>query len=284
MLLAAGTAAAWLQLHTRTSFEQQPCDWPVSSCQGQSRFPAEKAATAFVKICNSSKVLYLEEQGCLRSQAGESLALEFRLSDFGLHGKLNVEVLQIERRRPDLDVFFQDADDDERPALPPHREECEATTSDRQEEQLPADVVNTLYWTLFCAGAWLQMLSAPEHPYPVQAKLLVAGAPFAALNAASLSPKGIISSFKAFKDRVYYGDILPPVGSQQISYARFMDLMHDKKVKRVILLSDGKVALVEVPVEGFASNYMQAKYDRKDERCKTTQFCLPRQAQSLMLA
>ena len=67
--------------------------------------------------------------------------------------------------------------------------------------------------------------------------------------------------------QVYYGDILPPVGSQQISYARFMDLVHRKRVKRIVLMSDGKVAMVEVPVEGYASKLDEARYDRKDEEC-----------------
>ena len=67
--------------------------------------------------------------------------------------------------------------------------------------------------------------------------------------------------------QVYYGDILPPVGSQQISYARFMDLVQRKRVKRVVLMSDGKVAMVEVPVEGYASKLDEARYDRKDEEC-----------------
>ena len=67
--------------------------------------------------------------------------------------------------------------------------------------------------------------------------------------------------------QVYYGDILPPVGSQQISYARFMDLVHRKRVKRIVLMSDGKVAMVEVPVEGYASKLDEARFDRKDEEC-----------------
>lgn len=33
----------------------------------------------------------------------------------------------------------------------------------------------------------------------------------------------------------------------------------------MVLLSDGKVALVEVPVEGYGTNLMEARYDRMDE-------------------
>ncbi len=97
--------------------------------------------------------------------------------------------------------------------------------------------------------------------------MLLAGAPFAAVNLSSVSPKKVTAAFKSLKDKIYYGDILPPVGSQQISYARFMDLMHDKRIKRVILLGDAKIAMVEVPVEGYASKLEEARYDRKDEEC-----------------
>ncbi len=51
---------------------------------------------------------------------------------------------------------------------------------------------------------------------------------------------------KAVRDRIYYGDLLPPVGSQQLSYARFMQLLTMKQVKRVTLMADGQIALVEV--------------------------------------
>ena len=87
----------------------------------------------------------------------------------------------------------------------------------------------------------------------------------AALSLSDLSFGKLKKQFNVVKDRVYYGDILPPVGSQQLSYARFMDLMHDKRIKRVILLSDGKVAMVELPVEGYASKLEEARFNRQDE-------------------
>lgn len=101
----------------------------------------------------------------------------------------------------------------------------------------------------------------------LQAALLLSSAPFAAVNLSTLSPGKVKAAYKSLRDKVYYGDILPPVGSQQISYARFMDLLHDKRIKRIILLSDGKIAMVEVPVEGYASKLEEARYDRKDEEC-----------------
>ena len=93
----------------------------------------------------------------------------------------------------------------------------------------------------------------------------MAAAPMAALSLSDLSFGKLKKQFTSVKDRVYYGDILPPVGSQQLSYARFMDLMHDKRIKRVILLSDGKVAMVELPVEGYASKLEEARFNRQDE-------------------
>lgn len=93
----------------------------------------------------------------------------------------------------------------------------------------------------------------------------MASAPIAALSLSDVSFGKLKKQFNSVKDRVYYGDILPPVGSQQLSYARFMDLMHDKMVKRVILLSDGKIAMVEIPVEGYASQLEEARFNREDE-------------------
>ena len=97
----------------------------------------------------------------------------------------------------------------------------------------------------------------------------MASAPIAALSLSNVSFGKLKKQFNSVKDRIYYGDILPPVGSQQLSYARFMDLMHDKKVKRVILLSDGKIAMVEIPVEGYASKLEEARFNRQDEECVT---------------
>ena len=85
----------------------------------------------------------------------------------------------------------------------------------------------------------------------------------AALSLSNLSFGKAKKQFNSVKDRIYYGDILPPVGSQELSYARFMDFMHDKRVKRVIILADGKVAMVEVPVEGYASKLEEARFNAR---------------------
>jgi len=71
-------------------------------------------------------------------------------------------------------------------------------------------------------------------------------------------------SGKDFYDRVYYGDVFPPTGSFQLSYARLLDLLTKRKVKRLILLSDGRSAIVEVPVENTESDFTTVTYDRRN--------------------
>lgn len=89
----------------------------------------------------------------------------------------------------------------------------------------------------------------------------------AAVQAAQTLDEKLGAMRKAAKrvyDRVYYGDVLPPIGSFQISYARFLQLLHDKKVKRIILLSDGRTAIVEIPVENTESDFETVTYDRRN--------------------
>lgn len=69
-------------------------------------------------------------------------------------------------------------------------------------------------------------------------------APFAAISFESIG--NIRKSFQEFKDRIYYGETLPPVGSLSLSYARFLELLAERRVKRIIIMSDGKIAMVEV--------------------------------------
>lgn len=65
-------------------------------------------------------------------------------------------------------------------------------------------------------------------------------------------------------DKVYYGDLFAPTGSFQLSYARLLELLYKRKVKRLILLSDGRSAIVEIPVENTESDFSTVTYDRKD--------------------
>ena len=72
------------------------------------------------------------------------------------------------------------------------------------------------------------------------------------------------SSAKRLYDKVYYGDLFAPTGSFQLSYARVLELLHKRKVKRLVLLSDGKTAIVELPVENTESDFTTVTYDRRD--------------------
>ena len=47
---------------------------------------------------------------------------------------------------------------------------------------------------------------------------------------------------------------------------RLLQLMRARKVKRIVLLSDGRTAIVDVPVENTESNFETMKYDRRDLR------------------
>lgn len=99
------------------------------------------------------------------------------------------------------------------------------------------------------SGAQVMAMAAPLGA----AATLAAKAAEAEGEAAPSSPlnlEALQKQYKALRDRVYYGDALPPVGSQQLSYARFMELLADKRVKRIMLLADGQIALVEVRLRG----------------------------------
>lgn len=65
-------------------------------------------------------------------------------------------------------------------------------------------------------------------------------------------------------DRVYYGDVFPPTGSFQLSYARLLELLAKRKIKRIVLLSDGRACIVEIPVENTESDFATVTYDRRD--------------------
>ena len=82
--------------------------------------------------------------------------------------------------------------------------------------------------------------------------------PFAGLSLQSLNldwrnitAKQIGQAWRRLQDTVQFAEILPPIGSQQLSYARFLELLNARRVKRVILMSDATCALVEVGSMGF---------------------------------
>ena len=66
----------------------------------------------------------------------------------------------------------------------------------------------------------------------MQRHALRAGAalPLAAISWENFAPGNIKKGFTTFRDRVYYGDVLPPVGSQTLSYARMLEMLSQRKV------------------------------------------------------
>ena len=58
-----------------------------------------------------------------------------------------------------------------------------------------------------------------------------AALPLAAINWENFTPGNIQKGFTTFRDRVYYGDVLPPVGSQTLSYARMLEMLSQRKVR-----------------------------------------------------
>ena len=72
----------------------------------------------------------------------------------------------------------------------------------------------------------------------------VAIAPFAAISLDRF--KDIGKSARKLYDRIYYGEALPPVGAAEMSYARLLEHLEQKSVKRIVLLADSRYAMVEV--------------------------------------
>ena len=54
---------------------------------------------------------------------------------------------------------------------------------------------------------------------------------------------------------------------------RMLQLLHQRKIKRIVLMSDGRTAIVEVPVENTESDFMTATYDRRDLTCVMRRQC-----------
>ena len=56
--------------------------------------------------------------------------------------------------------------------------------------------------------------------------------------------KGVVG--KKISSKIYYEDVVPNVGSLEMSYAKFLDLLEQRLVRRIHILADGNVAVVEV--------------------------------------
>ena len=67
--------------------------------------------------------------------------------------------------------------------------------------------------------------------------------PFAALslgaftsNFKDITAQKISKLWTRFQDSINFAEILPPIGSQQLSYAKFLQLLSHRKIKRIILM------------------------------------------------
>jgi len=57
------------------------------------------------------------------------------------------------------------------------------------------------------------------------------------------------------KDKLYPQDSIPPVGDATVSYARLLELLAQRRVKRLTILNEGRDAIVEVPVPNCANDF-----------------------------
>ncbi|QDZ21387.1 ATP-dependent zinc metalloprotease FtsH [Chloropicon primus] len=67
------------------------------------------------------------------------------------------------------------------------------------------------------------------------------------------TPSGI--RWLRVKDKLYPQDSIPPVGDATISYARLLELLAQRRVKRLTVLNEGRDAIVEVPVPNCANDF-----------------------------
>jgi len=56
----------------------------------------------------------------------------------------------------------------------------------------------------------------------------------------------------------------PPIGSARLSYAKTLQLLNNRMVKRLTIMADGKLALVEVPIYMGGHDYDTQRYDSSD--------------------
>lgn len=56
----------------------------------------------------------------------------------------------------------------------------------------------------------------------------------------------------------------PPIGSARLSYAKTLQLLNNRMVKRMTIMADGKLALVEVPIYMGGHDYDTQRYDASD--------------------
>lgn len=68
-----------------------------------------------------------------------------------------------------------------------------------------------------------------------------------------MGTSSLVDAWRRLVDKVMYNKLLPVVGFH-LSYARLLQLLQQRKVKRIIMLGDGKTAIVEIVIPRFESN------------------------------
>lgn len=73
-----------------------------------------------------------------------------------------------------------------------------------------------------------------------------------------LSVTDFKKQWRRFTDTANYSEVLPPIGSQQLSYAKFLEMLSHRLVKRIYLLDNGTCAIVEVHISAELHTGMAA--------------------------
>jgi hypothetical protein len=60
------------------------------------------------------------------------------------------------------------------------------------------------------------------------------------------------------------GEEAPATGYAHVSYSRFLHLLHQRMIKRVVVYGRGKLALIEIPQFGWGHDLSIQRYDKTD--------------------
>jgi hypothetical protein len=82
--------------------------------------------------------------------------------------------------------------------------------------------------------------------------------------ACTLDFEGFIQTFVRELGFLCAEEPTPPIGSARLSYAKTLQLLNYKMIKRMTIMADGKLALVEVPIYMGGHDYDTQRYDPAD--------------------
>jgi len=82
----------------------------------------------------------------------------------------------------------------------------------------------------------------------------------------------LVKSYRTVYDSIFYGDTLPVIGNNHISYAKLLELLHDRAVKRIYLYADGRYAVVELPCEGWNIEMVEGEEALRFSKATTPYF------------